>query len=198
MVELDTLPDGRVSAFSDSRVSVSIGMNYLDWDDREFPLAYLITFRTYGTWLHGDERRSVDLRGQNVYGNPFLERNKQLSDQMAENMLDEPFLLNAVHRKHVDEAIQEVCLYKNFSLKAINIRTNHGHVVVSAGSKPEPIATTFKAYATRRLRREGLIGPDTKVWSRGESTRYLWKQQFVERAIEYVINGQGDELPDWV
>jgi REP element-mobilizing transposase RayT len=172
-------------------------MNYLNWDDAEYPMAYLITFRTYGTWLHGDARRSVDLRGQNVYGNPFVEPNKQLSDKMAENMKAEPFLLNAVHRKHVDEAIREVCLYKNFALKAINVRTNHAHTVVSAQTKPEPIATAFKAYATRRLRREGLIGSDTKVWSRGESTRYLWKPQFVERAIDYVINGQGNELPEW-
>jgi REP element-mobilizing transposase RayT len=173
-------------------------MNYLDWDDREFPLAYLITFRTYGTWLHGDERLSVDLRGQNAYGSPYVERNKQLSDLMKENMPGPPFILEASHRKYVDEAIREVCLYKNFALKAINLRTNHVHSVVSAGSKPEPIATAFKSYATRRLRKEGLVGPDVKVWSRGESTRYLWKQEFVERAIDHVINGQGDELPDWV
>ena len=24
------------------------------WDDNEYPLTYLITFRTYGTWLHGE------------------------------------------------------------------------------------------------------------------------------------------------
>src|SRR5256886_8163861 len=29
-----------------------------DFDDNEFPLVYLITFRCYGTWLHGDERGS--------------------------------------------------------------------------------------------------------------------------------------------
>ena len=37
-----------------------------DFDDNEFPLAYFISFRTYGTWLHGDERFSVD-RKQNKY-----------------------------------------------------------------------------------------------------------------------------------
>jgi hypothetical protein len=31
-----------------------------DFDDNEFPLAYFISFRTYGTWLHGDERGSVN------------------------------------------------------------------------------------------------------------------------------------------
>ena len=26
------------------------------WNDTDIPLGYLITFRTYGTWLPGDER----------------------------------------------------------------------------------------------------------------------------------------------
>ena len=36
------------------------------WNDNEAPLAYLITVRTYGTWLHGDDRGSVD-RFMNSY-----------------------------------------------------------------------------------------------------------------------------------
>jgi hypothetical protein len=30
------------------------------WNDTDIPLAYLITFRCYGTWLHGDKRGSID------------------------------------------------------------------------------------------------------------------------------------------
>jgi hypothetical protein len=37
----------------------------------DLPLAYFITFRSYGSWLHGDERGSVD-RSHNQYGSPFL------------------------------------------------------------------------------------------------------------------------------
>jgi len=29
------------------------------FENNQFPLAYLITFRTFGTWLHGDERSST-------------------------------------------------------------------------------------------------------------------------------------------
>lgn len=36
-------------------------------NDTDTPLAYLITFRTYGTWLHGDERGSVD-KNHNKFG----------------------------------------------------------------------------------------------------------------------------------
>jgi len=39
------------------------------WNDTDIPLAYLITFRCYGTWLHGDERGSVD-RFHNQYQSP--------------------------------------------------------------------------------------------------------------------------------
>ncbi len=36
------------------------------------PLAYFITFTCCGTWLHGDERGSVD-REHNTPGTPVLE-----------------------------------------------------------------------------------------------------------------------------
>jgi hypothetical protein len=41
-----------------------------EFKDDHIPLAYLITFRSYGTWLHGKEG-SVD-RFHNVYGQPKL------------------------------------------------------------------------------------------------------------------------------
>ena len=34
-------------------------MSY-DEDFKDAPLAYFISFRTFGTWLHGDRRGSVD------------------------------------------------------------------------------------------------------------------------------------------
>ena len=53
-------------------------MNDYDFDDNEFPLAYLITIRCYGTWLHGDERRAVDRHGFNAYGAPRRAPNEKL------------------------------------------------------------------------------------------------------------------------
>ena len=34
--------------------------DYIDFQDRSSPIGYLVTFRCYGTWLHGDERGSFD------------------------------------------------------------------------------------------------------------------------------------------
>jgi REP element-mobilizing transposase RayT len=167
------------------------------WDDNEYPLAYLITFRTYGTWLHGDERDSVDLRGQNIYGAPRVHPNKQLSRLMVENMKHPPFKRDGPQRAAVEAAIREVSEFKSYGLSAVNVRTNHVHSVVHANSKPEPVANALKAYATRRLRIEGLVQAEQKIWSRGVSTRYLWQERSVELAIDYVLNGQGEDLPDF-
>jgi REP element-mobilizing transposase RayT len=164
-----------------------------EWDDNVFPLAYLLTFRTYGTWLHGDERGSVDTHDRkNVYGLPDVSPNKNLEKLMQEKMKAQRFLLDDIQRKSVEIAIKEFCEHKNYQLHAVNARTNHVHAVISALSNPEPIINFLKSYSTRKLRESKLISTDIKPWSRGGSRRYLWKERHVSLAIEYVLYGQGD------
>lgn len=177
---------------------VSIGaMTNYDWDDREHPLAYFITIRTYGTWLHGDARGSVERHGRNFYGTERIGLDPMFSAMMEENMRNEPFLLDGPRRICVEHAIRSVYTVREYGLSALNVRTNHSHVVVSAAAGPKVVMNAFKSNATRELRECGLAAADQKVWSRGGSTRYLWKPTQLERAIEYTINGQGDDLPDF-
>ena len=112
-------------------------------------------------------------------------------------MKEEPVLLNENQRTVVKEAIDEVCDHRRYDLKAINVRTNHAHAVVAAQSKPEPIVDAFKSYSTRRLRETGLLGANVRPWARGRSRRYLWKPEHVSRAVDYVLYGQGDIIPDF-
>jgi len=167
-----------------------------EFDHNEFPLAYLITVRCYGTWLHGDVRLSVDRHGLNIYGRQRRSANVQLENVMVENMTDQPMLLTDSQRRVVKDAIEEVCRHRGYDLRAVNVLTNHFHAVVSARLKPEPIAEAFKSYSTRKLRGEGLIGKEIRPWARGRSRRYLWKPKHLARAIDYVLYGQGD-LPDF-
>ena len=170
-----------------------------NWDDAEFPLAYLITIRTYGTWLHGDERFSVDMHGDyNVFGVPRRPKNLNLQRVMKQKQKFPPVILDDQQRRAVHEAINEVCKYRDYALYALSVSTNHAHVIVAAHVKPEKISDTFKAYATRRLREKNLISDEAAVWSRGRSRRYLWKPHHVDAAIDYVLYCQGDEVfEDW-
>ena len=80
----------------------------------------------------------------------------------------------------------------------MNVRTNHVHTVVSIGTrKPEIALNAFKANATRKMRESICWINKLSPWADKGSNRYLWNEQSVGRAIEYVLFAQGDELPDF-
>lgn len=162
------------------------------YENNDFPLAYLLTFRTYGTWHHGDERFSVGRNGMNSYGGPKFQPSVPFAEQMAGSQTQPSFLLSEEERICVGSAIESVCSHREYLLRAANVRTNHAHAVVSAGVQPEKIVNEFKAYATRKLRFEFEIGPERKIWARGASTRYLWKPRQVLAAVDYVLYCQED------
>ena len=171
-------------------------MTDYEWDDNDYPLAYFITFRTHGTWLHGDQRMSVDRHGRNIYNTPRIELDPVFSVTMDRNMTTERVILDGPERGVVEIAIRDVCAYRGYGLKAINVRTNHVHIVASGECSPSTMMSAFKANATRGLREARLVAADARVWSRGGSTRYLWKPDSVERAVNYTLYGQGDDLPE--
>ena len=149
------------------------------------PLAYFITFTCYGTWLHGDERGSVDDE-HNRYGQEWLSFDMNRFSQASANMKDDALVFNEKQRHLIADAIQNVCHYRQWQLLKINVRTNHVHVVVSADAKPESVMSDFKRYATRRLVEAGEVSPGTKLWTRHGSTRYLWDDDSVANACRYV------------
>ena len=167
------------------------------WNDTDIPLAYFISFRTYGTWLHGDKRGSID-RFHSRYRSPYIPPNKNWRDHNQQQLKAKPLILRAKHRKSVEAAIRETCDVRKWQLQAINVRTNHVHTVASAGLKKASIVlNAFKANATRQLRQEGLWPHSFSPWADKGSKRRLWNERSVAKAIDYVLNGQGDDLPDF-
>ncbi|MBY0262922.1 MAG: transposase [Phycisphaerales bacterium] len=160
------------------------------------PLAFFVTFRTYATWLHGDERGSVD-RQHNHYQTPFVPPNAQRVEN--ERTLAGPmFELEDRGRAVVDRTIREVCSHSRWSLAALNVRTNHVHAVVSAPVGPERVMTSMKSWSTRRLREAGLVEADRTLWARHGSTRWIWTARALERAVRYTLLEQGDGVvPDF-
>jgi REP element-mobilizing transposase RayT len=109
-----------------------------------------------------------------------------------------PIVLDATQRSSVERAIRETCVLRRWTLHAINVRTNHVHTVVSIRNKKSEVAlNAFKANATRQMRQDGSWELSHSPWVDKGSRRNLWNERSVQRAIDYVINGQGDELPDF-
>lgn len=154
-------------------------------------LAYLITWSTYGTWLHGDERGWRDRKNESYSGkhkhDPLLEerRRKQLKH--------EPIVLSPEMREVVEEVIREICEFREWRLHAVNVRSNHVHVVVGAPCNPEYVLRDCKSYATRRLRERGLMDSAKTVWTRKGDKVFLMNEQAVRSAVDYTLNRQNGQ-----
>src|SRR2546428_4046768 len=90
------------------KVASPMSRPHREFSDDHTPLAYLITFRSYGTWLHGDPRGSVD-RFHNVYGTPRLPPNSQREKYERLLLARPPVKLNAKQSTAVERGITETC-----------------------------------------------------------------------------------------
>jgi len=148
------------------------------------PPAYFLTWTTYGTWLPGDER------GWNRRGEADIQRANPLFVEMARSRMKEPeFRLSAADRRTVEATIRAHCRVRTWDLHAVNARSNHVHVVVTAaGYPPQTVRDQFKAWCTRRLKAAGATR--TRFWTEGGSCRWINREDDLGDAVRYVIEAQ--------
>jgi REP element-mobilizing transposase RayT len=156
----------------------------IEHNPHKIPLAYLITFTCYGTWLHGDKRGSVDDK-HNHFGEPFLEKDTQKEREEFKRLKHLPVYLSQEQRDNVTQSIVYVCESRSWKLWEVNVRANHVHVVLSSNELPKQIFRALKSRSTINLKGGGLFDQE-KLWTRGGSGRYLWKEDAVEAACRYV------------
>ncbi len=156
-------------------------------------MCYFITFTCYGTRLHGDESGSVD-RHNSLVGSRRLEPDTFRVLAESREMLQDPYVLDEAARQSVLAAIRKHCAHRGWNLQVAHLRSNHVHVIVEAGIRPERIMNEFKAYASRALNQLTSEGPYRKRWSRHGSTRWLWKEEDVSHALRYVVEEQGKPM----
>ena len=161
------------------------------------PLAYFITFHTYGTWLHGREDGSVDDEHK-TYGQAFAKPDANRHTVRESQMNHPEISLDGVARQIVLDSLLETCQYRQWSPNALHVRSNHVHCVISAANvAPEKVLNDLKAYATRNLRRKKAFAAQTSIWSRHGSTRYLWDESSVYEKCHYTLEEQGEPMACW-
>ncbi|NQT14126.1 MAG: transposase [Planctomycetes bacterium] len=103
-------------------------------------------------------------------------------------------MLDAEQRRLVEKTILDHCRIRGWECHAVNCRTNHLHVVVSADRHPEDVRRQLKAWCTRRLKeleRKRSRGPVRgNWWAERGSRRYINNAESLEAAICYVEEGQ--------
>src|SRR5260370_15105907 len=108
-----------------------------------------------------------------------------------------PILLNKKKRAEVKEAKKEVCDYRRYDLKAINVRTNHAHAVVAAQSKPEPIVDALRATRLGDCARLVCLQLTSALGPVEEVVVTCGNLSMFREQSRYVLYGQGDIVPDF-
>jgi REP element-mobilizing transposase RayT len=149
----------------------------------DLPIGYFITCVTYGTWLPGDDRGWVEYhRGWKL---PDPARHLEAEAKMNEDAC----ILNLPQRTAVNLQVRETCDYRGWTLHAVNCRSNHMHIVVTApNTSSRKVRIDLKAWATRRLKK---FDPSRDNWwaERG-SIRWLFDAEGLEATIFYTLDGQ--------
>ena len=156
------------------------------------PIAFFFTWATYGTWLPGDSRGWVEYRRGFQLPDPMLEL------ECAARMREDACRLAPRQRERVEQQVAETCEYRRWQLRAVNCRSNHVHIVLSALAHPRTIREQLKAWCSRRLNEQQADSgvPEeqrrSNWWAERGSIRWIFREADLAAAIEYVVDRQDD------
>jgi REP element-mobilizing transposase RayT len=155
-------------------------------------LAYHITWTTYGTWLPGDERGWIQ-RGKSGIQPPDEQRQRFADLALAED----PVILTPRQRAIIEQTIAEHCRIRNWTLHAVNARSNHVHVVVTATVDADEAMKQFKAWCSRKLSDDAGLTERVAAragrrhwFTEGGDKEMIEDETYLENAILYVKDRQ--------
>lgn len=82
------------------------------------------------------------------------------------------------------------CQHCGWVLHAVNARTKHVHVVVTADAKPRLIRDQLKANCTTRLRRQEKPLICERTWTKGGDCSVLFDDESLHNAVIYTLEAQ--------
>jgi REP element-mobilizing transposase RayT len=146
-----------------------------------------ITFGTYGTRLHGDERPTVD-RKQNQRDKPFITSQPQLRQIQQHHMQSSEVLLNLPQRLAVQSNMQPICQRGQWNLHVVAAASNHVHVLLDAeiNVDPKDIRKWLKRWIGQSLDSQFDKPPATTWWAKGGSTKPVKDQTYFENVYRYI------------
>jgi REP element-mobilizing transposase RayT len=165
--------------------------------------SWLITWRTYGTWLPGQPgfvghyrptngARRID----NQFDTAPADAMPQLERYARGQLKTDPVRLCVSQAERVRDQLGETCRYRQWSLRAVAVLTDHVHVVIRAPDTASgtDILRDLKSYSSRAL--NGDAGVAARWWAERGSTRKLIGDLAEAGAVEYVL-GQVSPLYLW-
>ena len=149
------------------------------------PLAYHITFGTYGARLHGDPRGTVDRR-QSAHGQPIVDCSEGRQRMEARQLKHQPVLHTAEQRAYAQDAIKQVCLQGEWELIQTACGSDHVHVLLSSDRDPKAIRRWLKRWLGQAMSARWPLSEGQSWWAKGGSAKYVWDQEYLCSVDEYL------------
>lgn len=151
----------------------------------DFPLAYHITFGTYGARLHGDSRLTVDRR-RNEYGESFIGRNDRWAQDEAARKRFDLVSLHIDQRLFVESAIPAICARGGWEYRIAACQHDHVHILLSTDREGKSVRKWLKRWLGEVLAEKFTSPIGCSWWAEGGSVKWIWKNEYFHRAFEYI------------
>jgi REP element-mobilizing transposase RayT len=133
-------------------------------------IGYMLTWRTYGTWLEGQKKGY---------------KNERLKQVNKGNLKKQPVKFTAKQKEIVRSAIIQQAQKLSQKVFALTVFSNHIHLLVEKKQESiETAAALYKTAARAALNKNGLGG---KIWAKGYDKRYIFTEQELLNRMVYVL-----------
>lgn len=150
---------------------------------------YHITFGTYGTRLHGDERPTVHHR-RNRPGESYEPPDPARVQYLRESMRFEPVYLTDEQRRFIEQTLPALCERGGWTLHEAACQRDHVHVLLSAAAEGKAVRRWLKTWLSQVLNDRW---PREQWWAKGGSCRLVGTERYFEAARQYVAKQRASE-----
>jgi REP element-mobilizing transposase RayT len=116
--------------------------------------------------------------------------NPELAAWCQSRLEEPPFILIPEQRERVDVVCRAHAILRGWTIHALNVRSNHVHVVVTSDKAGRVTRDQFKANTTRVLREPPNPVDRNHFWTRGGDCREITDDAALAAVVEYVTNRQ--------
>jgi len=152
---------------------------------RSFPLAYHITFGTYGTRLHGDPRGTVDRR-RNEPEAPIVGRQDAWRRLEAGRLKHPPIVLNESQRRHAESVLPDICKRGGWACRRCACGPDHVHVLLSARTEGAAVRRRLKRWLGEALSARWPLPAGASWWADSGSVRWVWDEEYLRNVANYL------------
>jgi len=149
------------------------------------PLAYHITFGTYGTRLHGDARGTVD-RSMNRPGDPIIGADPAWWEMERKKLRFEPVIFTPEQMCYAELMMPAVCARGGWDFRTGAGGPDHAHVVLRADAEGDAVRKWFKRWLGEALSEKWPRPEGATWWAEGGSVKWVWTDGYYHAVYGYV------------